>query len=802
MKKAIYFLTALLICQVSAFTVRLRTIPASPVANEMFQLVLETDTPETPRYTLPQVKGLQISGNISSRRSSISIVNGKQEQSFSYGINAIAASPGKYTIPPFELSAGGTAVMSAPLTFTVREDSLQASPDGKNPGRAQMQMRITPERQLYVGETAMLTLEVLIPDSLRLNSIVALKESGFGDALFIPQGRNKTKFVQMSTRQRVFNNVRYTIYELGGYFQPQSSGEFTPVCEALLQVAAPGRDDFFGSGFFSFGSTREVAIRAAGKPLSVRPLPPVPAGAADTGLVGNWLFDLSVPLQAEFKSGEVAEITLNVSGDMPAELFRAPEITIPQARVYPPEVKRTASGFTVKYLFVPLTPGAQEVKQLLAFFVPEKGRYEVARCAVKFLVVPGTTAVIPAAARPADPAVNQATESVPAAQIREFPLYPMEAGYGVPLPFWENQRTLIIFFLFAGAVMMLTALVLACRKKDPSGKEQKKLRREIARIAAEISASGSAQTVLHDHGLAQIASALGLPQGATAAEIADKVDDGEIKAFFLSLNDAAFLPGKELQETPALRKKLTAFLKKLTLIILLLTAMPLMADFQSGRAAFDAGKYAEAKEIFRETLDPNSPSPVGYFNFGCPSYMLGEYPTATLAFERALLLAPNDSRIRSAFHNSLAKLPGAKPDDDGSFSGFAASLRDRVRPDQYMLIGSFCFFVLGIFSLCGKFTGKRALVVFMLAIIVICAAALWSQIRTTYSPDRARITAARAEMHRLPAASGSVAGIIPGGSEVTVVSRNGSWVQIRLANGSGGWVKDGEVEEILPYGIW
>lgn len=719
-------------------------------------------------------------------------------------MNALAASPGKYTIPPFEVSAGNKSARTAPLTFTVRDASQLPAVDGKNPGQVQMQLRLTPDRQLYVGETAELTLSLLIPENVRLNSILSLKESGFGDALFIRQGRNKAKFSQSSTRQSVFNGVRYTIHELAAYFQPQRSGEYTPRCEAVLQVMLPGRDDFFGGGFFSFGSAREIAVRAAGKTLSVRPLPPVPSGMVDTGLVGKWLFEMSVPLQAEFKTGEVAEITLNISGNAPAELFRAPEISIPQSRIYPPEVKRTATGFIVKYLFVPLAPGARKIRQVLAFFDPEKERYESSVCEVEFLVTPGSGAV----STPQNPVVPQQKDAVSpetsaAPQIREYPVYPLEPGsYAVTLPLWENQRGWIIFFLTAGAGMMLASVLISLRKKSTSPQMPKDVRRALRRLAAEISSSGSAADVLQKHGLAEIAAAAGLPPGATAGEIAAAFPDAEVKDFFRSLNDSAFLPGEKTAETPELRKKLAAALKKLTLVLIIFATMPLQADFRRGCAAFDAEKYEAAKEFFRQMLNPTAPNPYNIYNTGCPAYMMGNFPEAALAFERAMLLRPGDSRIRSAYHNTIGKLPGAGRPDDGSFTGFITALRDRMRPDQYLLLGSFCFFVLGIFSLCGGFPGKRSAAALLATVTVLAVIAAWSQSRTVYSPFRARIISARAQLHRLPAASGSVAAIIPGGSEVKILKQSGDWVQIRLADNSGGWVKRSEVQEIMPHGIW
>jgi tetratricopeptide (TPR) repeat protein len=230
--------------------------------------------------------------------------------------------------------------------------------------------------------------------------------------------------------------------------------------------------------------------------------------------------------------------------------------------------------------------------------------------------------------------------------------------------------------------------------------------------------------------------------------------------------------------------------------------LPVQAEFRRGCAAFDSGRYAEAKEFFRQMINPDAPDPYSVYNFGCPLYMLGDYPRATLAFEQALLLAPGDARLKSAYRDALAKLPGAPEKSDGSFTEFVLSLRDNFRPDQYLLAASVLFAVLGAVALCRKLPGRKWSLFTLALLIAVMIIAAWSQSLHRYAPDRARIVAASAELHRLPADSGSVAGIIPGGSEVKIAERNGSWVRIIMPGSPGGWVKSDEVREIFKHGVW
>lgn len=787
-------LTALLLTLLTLLTLdgaapRLFIEPHAPVAGEVFMIVVELDGDIRPQFEVPPLAGFRVSDRINSTRSEVRVINGKREATVSYGFQALAEKPGKYTLPPLKITAGKATMQTGAVTFTVRDPAKLSGPDELDPERVKLHMRILPERPLYIGETARLLWELVIPRHIQVSGIRDFRESGLGDALLVPQGSKQAKFVQTSRRRTAKNGIGYDILEFTGCFQPQIAGKFTPKGEAVLQIAVASRYSFFPE-------TREITVRTAAAPLTVLPLPPLPAGAIDSGLTGDWQIAFAPLPEKGIRSGEVAELTLNVTGTVKTELFHAPTVNIPQARVYPPEVKRTPDGFTVKYPFVPINSGNYKLELPLAVFDPDKGVYRIEKCRIQYTVAPGTMTT--PALSPAPAAENSET----AAAVKPLPLYPREPSVPVALPLVENTRVWALILTAGGVILALAGWFRHHRKKSAATGKSAADRRQIKAVIRELAAADRAGTVLREHGLAGIAAALQLPPGAAATEIAAKVDDPELQEFFRTWDDNSFRPGGGNAETPAIREKLLAMLKKLALIGCVFALLPLTAGFDAGRQAYDRGDYAAAGKHFRNALHPDDPDPHTLFNIGCSEYMAGDYPDAALAFEQAYLLIPGDTGIKAAWEDSRTHLAGHEDKTEPGFAAYCISLRDAVRPDRYILTAAVGIFLLGALIFAGKFPYRKLLMALLAVVIVTALAAVYSQSRTVYSPDRARIVAARTEVRRLPDAGGSVAGFVSGGTEVWITAVKGSWVQIKYGDALAGWVAKNSVKRIFPHGIW
>ena len=789
MKKILIALTLALPLWLCGITPRVFIEPHAPVAGEVFMIVVELDSDARAGFEIPPLAGIRISDRISSTRSNIRIINGKREATISYGFHALVDKPGKYTLPPLKITVGQEILQTDAITFTVRDPAKLTGLDELEPDRVQLRMRIAPERPLYIGETAQVAWELIVPRHIQLNGIRDIQESGLGDALFVPRGRDKAKFVQTSRRRMAKNGIGYDILEFTGWFQPQIAGEFSPKVVVSMQISVANPNSFFPE-------TREITVRAAAAPLTVLPLPQLPAGAIDSGLIGDWQISFASLPKNSITSGEVAELTLNISGSVPTEIFHAPEVKIPHARAYPPEVKRVPDGFTVKYPFVPLMPGNYKLELPLAVFDPEKRSYRIEKCVVSYTVAPGKTAAVPAAD------TVKTAKNAPVDEVKTLPFYPRKPAAPVMLPLWENIRITAILLTVAGVILAIAGWFRHWRKNSAAARNSAAVRRKIKTLIRELETAGDTDLVLQQHGLADMAAALQLPPGATAAEIASKVDDAELKEFFLTRDENYFRPGGTAAASPAVRGKLLAMLKKLILIIGICAALPLAAGFDAGRKAYDRGDYQAAGTHFRNTLDPGAPDPHQLFNIGCSEYMAGDYPDAALAFEQAYLLMPGDTGIKAAWDDSRTHLPGYDAGKKRDFAGYIADLRDMVRPDRYILTAALGIFLLGLMVFAGKFPYRKTAMLTVAIVTVTAGAAVYWQSRSSYSPDRARIVAAQTEVRRLPAADGSVAGIVSGGTEVRIIAVKGDWVQIQSGDELAGWVAENAVKRIMPHGIW
>ncbi len=812
MKKNILFLLAAVLLPLGAMAlqVSLHVEPSSPVAGEYFALRLKFDRQGKPRFAFPQIPGMSLLKNSVSTQISQQIINGKSELNVSYIFQAVAERPGKYTIPSFKVTVNGESAETAPVEVTVRDASELAKLPVSD--RVTAALKILPERKVYTGEILQANLSVIVPENLRLRSINGMECRNFADAVFLKQGQNHQDFVQTGSYNIRRNGVNSQLFELSGFFQVQKSGIFQPECllESIVQSRSRQRSSFFDDDFFGFsrGNDRQMRVIAkAEKPLEVLPLPPAPAGVTDLKLIGKWQISCRMP--DKIKCGEVAEITLNIYGNTPVINFHPPQFDIPGARVYPPEVKRSADSVVVKYMLVPLSEGKKVLKLSFAVFDPETGKYNISQNDLVYTVIPGTavnmgiTSSIDSSGTKSE-TFSTSTQNEQSEPGKELPFTPVQRTKSVNFPLLTNNIFWIILILALSALLVVTDIILGIKRQNRAADQLKyQQKRELKNLISQLKKSAAPSAVLHQEGIGAIAEALGLPRGATAGEIAEKTDDEELKNFFNDLASAGFNPGAKISETPQLTAKLCRWLKNLMIFLIVAGGFTNLSGkmFDKGHEAFEKGKYAEAKNFFSGSIDPDSPSPGAYFNTACSAAMLGEYPLATLRFEQALLLSPWNSEFREAHKRMLAKIPGDKPLDDGSFGAFVIFMRDSLRPDNYLLCASFMVLALAVIfclrrrMLRGYRIAFESIFVLLLFLSLLAA---YTQCQSTYSPDRARIIVPNAQLRSLPVlSSGEVISTVPAGTEVRIVERRNHWYRITSPHYSG-WIKQDEVNGILP----
>jgi hypothetical protein len=226
------------------------------------------------------------------------------------------------------------------------------------------------------------------------------------------------------------------------------------------------------------------------------------------------------------------------------------------------------------------------------------------------------------------------------------------------------------------------------------------------------------------------------------------------------------------------------------------TAATALAD--DPKAAFDAGKYAEAAKQLEPKL-ASSPSAEGYYNLGLAREKAGDATQAAFDYERALWLDPGLKPAANAF----AKLAAAQ-----KIPLPPHTWRDDVRavahPETVLVLGS-TFIWVGAFGLLFAAQVQRrrgawsALAMFAVLAGVALTATGWLTDARLFTGRPAMVSAKDgADVLTEPANNSSSIFSLPAGSPVSVLSPRGSWAYVGLAGGAKGWVPTDKLIPLVP----
>jgi hypothetical protein len=221
------------------------------------------------------------------------------------------------------------------------------------------------------------------------------------------------------------------------------------------------------------------------------------------------------------------------------------------------------------------------------------------------------------------------------------------------------------------------------------------------------------------------------------------------------------------------------------------------------QASYETGDYATALARY-DSVAQIAASAALYFNIGNCYFKLNDVPHAILHYERALLLAPGDEDIQANL--DLART--LTVDRVNEIPGFTLGtswqrFRGGADPDQWSrrsLWGCLLFFTL----LAGAVLGRRVVVRRLsligagIALIATVAAVsfAWDRHREATAHDHAIILTPNVDVTSEPRRESTVLFVLHQGTKVRVLQERNGWTEVRLANGSVGWMPPGSMERI------
>ena len=224
--------------------------------------------------------------------------------------------------------------------------------------------------------------------------------------------------------------------------------------------------------------------------------------------------------------------------------------------------------------------------------------------------------------------------------------------------------------------------------------------------------------------------------------------------------------------------------------------------------AYGEQKYSLAISIYEKCLSLSpEPSAELYYNLGCAYYKDGQLSSAILSLERAYRLDPSDSDTRYNL-NFLADHTAEKVEQPRSqmLSRILDSVTHWFALPVWMslALGSFVIFVLLIFLFTyGRSERKRrigfyaGLVAFVLCIVLNLF--VYRSYRFITDRSEAILTAPVITLQSSPDSSSQDIAVVHEGHKVRVLDRVGGYAEIRLADGTVGWVPEDTFDIINDF---
>ncbi len=781
------------------------------------------------------------------------VLEALEEGSFRIPPASVVVEGQTYKSDPWDITVDGTPAPSGPARGTTRPGDPRPA-ERAAPGDDDLFLRaVVDNPNPYQGQQVMVSFFLYTRLSVSNYSIETLPSfQGMWT-------ENLTGRGQAPVHTEQIDGHTYQVAEIRRVAAfPQRSGELRiePMeVEAAVRMPAsrqgrPGSifDEFFGSSPFDRFRTVSHRMRSQPLTLEVKPLPVQGRPDSFTGLVGSFTMEASLS-QHEIQVNDASNLRITLRGEGNLRLARTPKIAFPaHLEVYDPQIgdnirsdRQGISGsMEFDYVIIPRSAGLAEIPEIrISYFDPRAETYRTMRSGPFTMRVEGEAVGSGAAASGIGDGRYLAED------IRFIHTGP--AHWVIPGRVFFGS-TLFYILMLAPFVLLASALLI-WRKRLAMLRDETGMRTRKARSMAVRRLRNAAVLMRQEQNEAffdevfralwgYVSDKLNIPvsqlnkDNVVSAFRRNSVDESLAERFLEGLQEcefARFSPqglessmqltyDKALETLTTLEKELVRSgktrkkgVKASGLLILVFLATPLQlfshpADSLMALAneAYIRENYAEAIALYSEIADEGWSSRALYYNLGNAWFKEGRPGKAILNYERALRISPRDEAV---LHNldlaqeQIADRIVVVP------QFFLHEWRDRIAgwhsADGWAVM-SLVLMTLSALSLALYFLSRKPWLrilgmgmafTFLLCVAITSLAASY-QHRQSQEQNEAIILDARVVARSSPGERGIDLFVVHEGTKAEILNELMGWVEIRLANGNVGWVRDSSLELI------
>ncbi|HTX89094.1 MAG TPA: tetratricopeptide repeat protein [Bacteroidales bacterium] len=228
---------------------------------------------------------------------------------------------------------------------------------------------------------------------------------------------------------------------------------------------------------------------------------------------------------------------------------------------------------------------------------------------------------------------------------------------------------------------------------------------------------------------------------------------------------------------------------------------PIIAE---ANKAYSEGQYEKAAGLYREVLQAGYEAPDLYYNLGNACYKMNDLPSAILNYERAKRLDPGNEDIEFNLQLANTKIADKiEPLPVLFYKRWFGSLVKLMAADAWArvsiiaLVAALLFGLIYFLSrmlLLRKIGFWGAVILLLLSLSSILFA--WQNYQGIRNTQSAIVFAPTVTVKSSPDENSVELFVLHEGTKVELIDHIGTWYEIRIANGSVGWLPLNSVEKI------
>lgn len=244
------------------------------------------------------------------------------------------------------------------------------------------------------------------------------------------------------------------------------------------------------------------------------------------------------------------------------------------------------------------------------------------------------------------------------------------------------------------------------------------------------------------------------------------------------------------------------------LLLILLSAGLFASDqqiyIQKANKAYGDGSFTEAAELYKRVIALGYESPDLYYNLGNSYFKLNEYASAILWYERAKRLDPGNEDIDFNLKVTNNKIADQiEPLPELFYKRWFRNLINLFPADTWAATGIVLFilalafgsvYLLSRVLFIRKFGFWLGALILLFSVISILFA--WNSYTTVKNANEAIIFTPTLTIKSSPDEKSVDLFVLHEGTKVQIKDQIGAWYEIRIANGSVGWIPASALEKI------